>query len=96
MSIGNSGRIVIEVDPGVKRHLYTALARDGMSLKEWFLKSAQAYLSSADQMTLERSQLTSHPRSNRVVAICGWTSPEKSKYEFVRHTRRILGQVTSV
>ncbi len=52
MSIGNSGRIVIEVDPGVKRHLYTALARDGMSLKEWFLKSAQAYLSSADQMTL--------------------------------------------
>lgn len=52
MSIGSSGRIVIEVDSGVKRHLYTALARDGMSLKEWFLKSAQAYLSSADQMTL--------------------------------------------
>lgn len=51
MSIGSSGRIVIEVDPGVKRHLYTALARDGMSLKEWFLKNAQAYLSSLDQMT---------------------------------------------
>lgn len=50
MSIGSSGRIVIEVDPRVKRHLYAALTKDGMSLKEWFLTSAQAYLSSVDQM----------------------------------------------
>lgn len=53
MSIGNSGRIVIEVEPGVKRELYAALARDGSTLKEWFLRSAQAYLSNAGgQMTL--------------------------------------------
>lgn len=53
MSIGNSGRIVIEVEPGLKRELYAALARDGSTLKEWFLRSAQAYLSNtAGQMTL--------------------------------------------
>lgn len=55
MSIGNSGRIVIEIDPGVKRRLYAALTRDGMSLKEWFLKSAQTYLASANQLPLSLS-----------------------------------------
>jgi hypothetical protein len=53
MSIGSSGRIVIEVEPGLKRELYAALARDGSTLKEWFLRSAQAYLSNtAGQMAL--------------------------------------------
>jgi hypothetical protein len=44
MSIGSSGRIVIEVDPDVKRELYAALIRDGSTLKEWFLRNTQAYL----------------------------------------------------
>lgn len=53
MSIGNSGRIVIEVDPDLKKGLYSALAKDGMSLKEWFLKGATAYLERASQLPLE-------------------------------------------
>ncbi|HGN8651877.1 TPA: hypothetical protein ACK1V7_004754 [Enterobacter cloacae] len=44
MSIGNSGRIVIEVKPEVKRRLYSALASEGISLKEWFLRNAEHYL----------------------------------------------------
>lgn len=52
MSISSSGRIVIEVDPAIKRHLYAALTRDGVSLKEWFLNNAHAYLSSANQLPL--------------------------------------------
>lgn len=44
MSIGNSGRIVIEVDPVTKRNLYSALAKDGLTLKDWFLRNAAAYL----------------------------------------------------
>lgn len=53
MSIGSSGRIVIEVEPGLKRELYAALARDGSTLKEWFLRSALVYLSNtAGQMAL--------------------------------------------
>eukprot|EP01034_Spumella_vulgaris_P002122 gene2122-2762_t len=47
MSIGNSGRIVIEVDPHFKRNLYSALAKDGMSLKDWFLREVNVYLSAS-------------------------------------------------
>jgi antitoxin component of RelBE/YafQ-DinJ toxin-antitoxin module len=63
MSIGSSGRIVIEVEPEVKRHLYSVLARDGMTLKDWFLREAQAYLASANQLPLElsRENTSVHP-----------------------------------
>lgn len=44
MSIGPSGRIVIEVEPEVKRELYSALTRDGFTLKDWFLVNAASYL----------------------------------------------------
>ena len=36
MAKGESGRIVIEVDPHLKRQLYSALASDGSTLKAWF------------------------------------------------------------
>jgi len=66
MSIGNSGRIVIEVEPGVKRELYAALARDGSTLKEWFLRSAQAYLSNAGgQMTLPLASAASNAAADQ-------------------------------
>jgi hypothetical protein len=52
MSIGNSGRIVIEVDTEIKRELYSALSREGMTLKEWFLKSANSYISDRTQIPL--------------------------------------------
>lgn len=32
MSIGNSGSMVIEVDKDLKKRLYSALAKDGMSM----------------------------------------------------------------
>lgn len=48
MSIGNSGRIVIEVEPATKRALYAALAQEGSTLKEWFLRAAEQYLSGAN------------------------------------------------
>jgi hypothetical protein len=52
MGIGASGRIVIEVPPETKRELHAALARNGMSLKEWFLRQAQDYLAHAQQSKL--------------------------------------------
>lgn len=52
MSIGNSGRIVVEVDPELKKKLYATLMRDGLTLKGWFVKSAEAYLTRTTQMTL--------------------------------------------
>ena len=52
MSIGTSGRIVIEVETDIKRELYSALSREGLTLKDWFLKSAQSYISLRTQMSL--------------------------------------------
>jgi hypothetical protein len=43
MARGESGRIVIEVEPEMKKRLYAALALSGSTLKDWFLKKATAY-----------------------------------------------------
>jgi len=52
MPIGTSGRIVIEVEPDLKRALYKALKHNGSSLKDWFVDQAESYLN-ADQRQLE-------------------------------------------
>ena len=43
MARGESGRIVIEVDPTLKRELYAALSLSGSTLKDWFIRSAETY-----------------------------------------------------
>lgn len=51
MSIGSSGRIVIEVPADKKRILYSELSKRGLSLKDWFLDQVNDYLrSTADPM----------------------------------------------
>jgi len=49
---GESGRIVIEVEPEVKRRLYAALALSGSTLKDWFIKNAATYCADAAQPSL--------------------------------------------
>jgi hypothetical protein len=36
--------VVIEMDPALKRDLHVALAAEGLTLKDWFLREAEAYL----------------------------------------------------
>jgi len=55
MPVGNSGRIVIEMDPELKQELYRSLANDKLSLKEWFLENVDLYLSDKTQLPLEFS-----------------------------------------
>jgi DNA (cytosine-5)-methyltransferase 1 len=45
MAIGESGRIVIDIEPEVKRQLYSTLALSGRTLKDWFLNSASLFCS---------------------------------------------------
>jgi hypothetical protein len=45
MAKGNSGRIVIDVDAAMKRDLYAALARDGLTMRGWFIQNAGKYMS---------------------------------------------------
>ncbi len=52
MSIGSSGRIVIEVEPEIKRQLYAVLAREGLTLKDWFLSKTKYYLMEEAQLSL--------------------------------------------
>ena len=52
MARGESGRIVIEVDPALKRELYAALAISGSTLKGWFVRSAEDYCTSGVQGSL--------------------------------------------
>jgi hypothetical protein len=53
MSIGESGRVVIEVDANLKHGLHKVLKEDGLSMKEWFVKNAQSYLAMRSQLTLD-------------------------------------------
>lgn len=52
MSKGESGRIVIEVAPNLKRRLYTALAGDGSTLKDWFVAAVTNYIAEREQPNL--------------------------------------------
>ena len=40
MPKGNSGRIVIDIDPAFKDEVYLALAGRGCTLKDWFVEQA--------------------------------------------------------
>ena len=52
MSIGNSGRVVIEIEPTLKRHLYSTLAKQGLTLKDWFVSNAEIFVQETRQMQL--------------------------------------------
>lgn len=52
MARGKSGRIVLEIDPTLKRQLYLTLEKNQMTLKEWFLIASQEFISNSEQMKL--------------------------------------------
>lgn len=39
-----SGRIVLEVDPELKKSLYSVLAHEQQTLKDWFVDKANKYI----------------------------------------------------
>ena len=55
MARGKSGRIVLEVDPLMKGEMYALLAKEGITLKEWFIRSAKFYISESREPMLFRS-----------------------------------------
>lgn len=44
MSKSESGRLVLEIDPDLKRKLYAVLALEQKTLKEWFIESSSSYV----------------------------------------------------
>ena len=49
MARGPSGRIIVEMEPSLKRALHARLVAEGRSLKDWFLECAESYLDHAQQ-----------------------------------------------
>ncbi len=49
---GNSGRIVVNIEPELKRRLYATLSMSGITLKDWFIKSAATYCAEQRQPSL--------------------------------------------
>jgi hypothetical protein len=52
MARGPSGRIVIEIEPELKRELHSALVADGETLKDWFIAQARFFLRERHQPAL--------------------------------------------
>lgn len=52
MSVGPSGRIVVEVEPELKRELHSVLLKDGQTLKDWFVTQAKSYVEGHQQLNL--------------------------------------------
>ncbi len=44
MARGQSGRIVLEVNPELKNELYSAISKKGITLKDWFIDTAEQYI----------------------------------------------------
>ena len=81
MARGPSGRLVIEVDPLLKRDLHAALAADGLTLKDWFLRHASEYIAARRQPSLPgiiRYSATNEEPSLRVAEESPQTAPRQS------------------
>ena len=57
MAKGESGRLVIEIDPSIKKELYDTLGDEGLNMKEWFLINAKAYLQKINEAHTIRAKL---------------------------------------
>jgi len=52
MARGKSGRVVLEIDPELKRQLYAALENKQQTMKEWFIREAEGFVYGEKQPSL--------------------------------------------
>jgi len=65
MSIGNSGRIVIEIEPELKKELHAVLRSEGTNLKAWFLENVEQLLSTKGQQILQFEEISHKSEVNK-------------------------------
>jgi hypothetical protein len=65
MPIGQSGRVVIEIDPELKQNIYQSLKEDGSNMKDWFLKRVDEYMA---EKSLQQELFTEEEQSGRRVS----------------------------
>lgn len=54
MAKGESGRIVLEVEPELKKTLYSILAMEQKTLKDWFVDKAQKHIKENKSFLIQR------------------------------------------
>jgi DNA (cytosine-5)-methyltransferase 1 len=65
---GGSGRVVVDVEPELKRRLYASLSLSGSTLKEWFVRMASQYCEEQKQPSfLKEVRYGPNRRSKAVV-----------------------------
>lgn len=52
MARGKSGRVVLEIDPELKRRLYATLETSQQTMKEWFIREAEELVYGEKQPSL--------------------------------------------
>jgi len=62
MSIGNSGRVVIEMEPELKKELHAVLRKEGTNLKTWFLDNVDQLLAKKGQQSLPLEEVSKSRR----------------------------------
>lgn len=65
MARGESGRIVIEVDPQLKAELHDALSSRGTTMKAWFVREAVSFLAGQNPPLRSVAESVSHPYQAR-------------------------------
>ena len=56
MARGPSGRLVVELEPVLKHQLYSSLARDGLTFKDWLTGRAERYIADMNQPQLRAAE----------------------------------------
>ncbi|MEA9757438.1 hypothetical protein VDG64_21130 [Xanthomonas campestris pv. raphani] len=54
MARGPSGRVVIEIEPLLKKRLYMTLAAQDLTLKDWFINSAEQCIQNGPKTALNQ------------------------------------------
>ncbi|OGV68210.1 MAG: hypothetical protein A2498_15060 [Lentisphaerae bacterium RIFOXYC12_FULL_60_16] len=52
MAVGSSGRVVIDIDPKLKKDIHKALIDAGQTMKDWFIKNAIRLVEDSRQPSL--------------------------------------------
>ena len=66
VSRGPSGRIVVEIDPELKRGLYSELARNGFTFKLWLIGQAQEFIKENQKLGMPKGVSSLRPQPSKV------------------------------
>jgi predicted Rossmann fold nucleotide-binding protein DprA/Smf involved in DNA uptake len=75
MPVGRSGRIVVELDPDLKRRLHARLRGQGLDFKAWLLERVQEYLGAP------REGEGAPPKREEPPSACGEVELERGEVE---------------